>query len=350
MTWTTPGAWLSGATTVSLNNQAVGNTVFLFVENADTTIFASSVSGGGCTWQQVGSKFTGTTNARSIAMFAGTVTATGSGTATITFTGGTPTGPHAVGREYHTSLGYWVLDTSGHLDSAGTNTWASLNPAVAGELYVGYAIDTGGASAGSTSGYVYNANADGSGNGALYNLNCTSSAQAPVWGDSGEAFGLMALIREQSWKVQQSKGAASATLTVSVTLGSAVTAGSKLIAYVGAAGGATISGVSDGTNSYSQVFTGAQGAGTFAIFVLDTPAGLVGTTPTITLTTTGSANGNAILVQEISGLATGTTAAAVFDGSAASSSASGTTAGSQTVPAYSSAASGEFCVASRTRL
>lgn len=195
MTWSAVGSWLSGTSTVALNNQAVGNLILLEVENKDTTVWATSVSGGGVTWAQLGTRFTGTVNARSAVVFAGTVTATGVGNATVTFNG-SPTSNHAVAHEFHSTAGSWSLDVQGDIDSSGTNTWASLTPAGAGELYFGFAVNAGSASAGSTSGYVYSANADGSGNGALYNTACTSSAQAPVWGDSTEIFGVMVLVKE----------------------------------------------------------------------------------------------------------------------------------------------------------
>ena len=51
----------------------------------------------------------------------------------------------------------------GHIDSAGTNKWASLTPAGPGELYFGYAYDDVGAQAGSTSGFTYLTTPDGTG-------------------------------------------------------------------------------------------------------------------------------------------------------------------------------------------
>jgi len=61
------------------------------------------------------------------------------------------------------------------------------------ELYFGFAIDSGTASAGSTSGVTYRV--DNLGDGVAWAANVTG-ALAPVWADSGQLTGVMALILE----------------------------------------------------------------------------------------------------------------------------------------------------------
>ena len=128
-------------------------------------------------------------------VFAGTVTSASIATVTVSWGGATPWyfAPWQ-GQELSSTAGSSALNVQGHIDSAGTNTWASLTPAAAGELYFGYANDNGSAVAGSTSGYTYNTTAD-SGNGLAYNPACTSAAQAPVWGDSTQGIGIMVLVK-----------------------------------------------------------------------------------------------------------------------------------------------------------
>ncbi len=79
-----------------------------------------------------------------------------------------------------------------------------------------------------------------------------------------------------------------------------------------------------------------------AIFAMDTPAGDVGTKPTITATFAGGSADASILVQEISGLAAGNTTAAMLDGTAVSAGFAASASDAQ--PAYSSTISGEFLV------
>ena len=185
----------STSASVSLNNQAAGDLILVEIENPDTSVWATSISGGGATWTQLGNKFTGTTNARSAIVFAGKITTAGSQTATITFNG-TPTNIRVVGQEFSSTVGSWALDVQGNLDSSGTNTWPSLTPSAVGELYFGYCIDAGTTVVGSTSGYAYHI--DSVGNGCAFDPNCTSSAQAPIWGDSSQLFGVMLLVKELS--------------------------------------------------------------------------------------------------------------------------------------------------------
>jgi hypothetical protein len=197
-------------------NPYTGPTTFTFTPNATAAIgdlilmevindtgsgsgIASALSSTNATWAPYGAGFTGATNAGFTAqVFGGTLTSTSSATVTITWSGTAPSAHVSVdGFGFRSTVGSWAFDVGGHIDSAGTTTWASLTPSSgAGELYFGYALDGTTAVAGSTSGYVYTVDSDS--NGVAYNLNCGAGATAPVWGDSSQVFGAMVLVMEQS--------------------------------------------------------------------------------------------------------------------------------------------------------
>jgi hypothetical protein len=61
------------------------------------------------------------------------------------------------------------------------------------ELYFGFAVNSGTAAGGTTSGFSYEA--DSSGDGIAYNADVTTAA-APAWGDSGQETGVMMLVYE----------------------------------------------------------------------------------------------------------------------------------------------------------
>ena len=101
--------------------------------------------------------------------------------------------------------------------------------------------------------------------------------------------------------------------------------------------------VKDGANnSFTNIATYIPNAG-FAqyIYAIATPAGDVGTMPVLTAhTSTGSPLGMAILVQEVSGLATIPTA----DGSPGTSNGSASNGANFGPPVYSDGSSGEYLV------
>lgn len=188
----------AGPTTFTLAPAFVGDLILIEVTNNTGTGsgIATALSSSNVTWSAYGSGVTGVTNAGYTAqVFAGLVTSTSSQTVTITWTATAPTAHVGVeGYEFSSSAGAWAFDKSGDVDSAGTNTWASLTPAVAGELYFGYCLNSSTAEVGTTTGFFYKS--DSSGNGSAYNVNCAATAQAPVWADSTQVFGMMVLVKE----------------------------------------------------------------------------------------------------------------------------------------------------------
>jgi hypothetical protein len=156
----------------------------------------------------------------------------------------------------------------------------------------------------------------------------------------------MAWSHLQSANYTQAGGGSTAT-TAFAQYSSNLTSGSKLIALVsiGVAASQTINSVKD-ANSNSFTLIKDTGFGTnlrMALFALDTPAADVGTKPVITATTSGG-GGISLMIQEVSGLATGNTVAAMIDGGAA---AIGSVIGTGAVPptvSYTSTASNEYLV------
>ena len=159
----------------------------------------------------------------------------------------------------------------------------------------------------------------------------------------------MAWSRLQSASATSSEGGLSGT--VAATFGTNLTAGSKIIAAVAvnaATGGVDeVISVKDGAgNSLTELASnsGGAGGGWTELWAMDTPAGDAGTKPTITATLGAVADsyGATILIQEVSGLATGNTTA-MLDGTAGVNHGSST--GPATSGSYSSTASSEYLVA-----
>lgn len=204
----------STASTFSLTPQAVGDVIFFEVINvSNKTVSASSMSSSNATWEQVGTTVTGSTNSMTAVLFAGTVTSTSEETVTISWSGTTPATIRAAGQEFNVT-GTWSLDIQGHVDSSGTSDWASLTPSRSGDLYFGYCWNTNVAIAGNSLGYLYED--DNESNGLAFDIDCTSSAQEPVWTDANQAFGLMALIKTTTSENYDVTCSASAALVVPV--------------------------------------------------------------------------------------------------------------------------------------
>ena len=145
-----------------------------------------------------------------------------------------------------------------------------------------------------------------------------------------------------SWNVVQSAGALNFATSISVTFTTAnVSSGNKIIAYVASASSTVPTGVQDGSGNHLTLVASSVAVsptGGAWIYAMDVPAGDAGTKPTITASGLGS-NGITIIVQEVSGLAPGSTAA--IDGTAGTLTGTATSTGS---PSYSSAAANEYLV------
>ena len=152
-----------------------------------------------------------------------------------------------------------------------------------------------------------------------------------------------------AWSRVQSAGSSGfSAASFAVAYGSNVSSGTKLIA-VSSVIFTTTSSVKDGAgNSFTKIaavgFNGATGNGELSLWAIDTPAGDVGTKPTITATYAVASGGQGLVIQEVSGLAAGNTIAAMIDGTPGTNSGlSGT--GTLASPTYSSSIINEYLVA-----
>ena len=196
MAFTAVGSFVqTTTTTLAVNPTRVGNFYVAEVIAFSNTVYASSISGGNCTWTQTGSKFLGTNNAFYATVFIGKATATGAANATIAFSGSTPSFG-CVAQQFSSSIGSYAQDgLQGTLDLAvGTADSASLTPSGPGDLYFAYFYDSGTAVGGSTTGYTYDVTTGG--NGVVFNPACGSGTQIPVWGDTGIVYGVAVLLKE----------------------------------------------------------------------------------------------------------------------------------------------------------
>jgi hypothetical protein len=152
-----------------------------------------------------------------------------------------------------------------------------------------------------------------------------------------------------AWSVLQEKSNFGSSLNATVTFTTAnVSAGTKIIVWItvdaSASPQSSVTSVKDGAlNTWTLVAGPASDNSTGATFcyALDTPAGDVGTKPTITATLTSNF-GWAIIVQEVSGLLAGNTTA-MRDGTPGLANASST--GPCVPGAYSTAAANEYLMA-----
>ena len=175
----------------SVTAHAAGDVIVLHVIT-DGNAPPTGVSGGGATWQQLGTTLRGSANfGFSAAVYEGTVTAAGTATATVT-TSGTASGVRIAGQEYNPGAGQaGVLAGQANLDVAGTGTGPSITPTDSNELYSFFGFDTDTGSAGSTAGYTYQMDSHGN----PYVFDPASPAQPPVFGDSNVAFGIAVLLQ-----------------------------------------------------------------------------------------------------------------------------------------------------------
>ena len=167
---------------VGMSTVNTGDLLVCQVVSTDRTNWCTGLSGASVTWTQVTTVVQGVTENFSAVGFFGVVnTPVTNQNLTPSWQLGTAPTFHTRIREFTVSTGQWFLDTFGSIDSAGTASWASLTPAAAGELYWGWAGNSGTASPGTTSGFTYELDLDG--DGAAFNPACGSGAVQAVWAD-----------------------------------------------------------------------------------------------------------------------------------------------------------------------
>jgi hypothetical protein len=347
----------TGATTLAHTNNAVGNVLILGTKVTSTTITVSTVTGGGATnWVKIaGSNNDGS---RSQELWMGTVTTTGAQTITLTFSASVAAIAVDLGaQEFSSSLGtaaIWMAETSSFLNNGAstTVTWPTLAPHVrASELYVGQArIPSAGTLSGLTAGFT--SQVDANGNPFIYGLDVTASV-SPTQTDSSSAANatLAVLITDAGWLVLQSNLGALDPGVISQTYLSNVSSGTKLIAYITCGGGNNpeVTAIKDGAlNAMTKlvsVFNNAdQASGELSIWAMDTPAGDVGTKPTLTATATGGNQSYGLVIQEVAGLLPGNTTAMLDGGAFVTKTGTIAANGSLTANAYSSTTANEFLV------
>jgi hypothetical protein len=154
--------WDANATnSLTISPSAVGDEIILTTQIPTSGVTVSSISGGGVSsWTKaVVSNGNGTVNR--VEMWIGTVTATGSSTITVTYSG-SPGSEEITATEF-TAAGVnasttWGLDSTGsQINSASTVvTFPNLNSISSDELYFGYGqVQNPPATAGTTSGFNY---------------------------------------------------------------------------------------------------------------------------------------------------------------------------------------------------
>jgi len=199
MTFTAVGSPFAG-TSSSLTVSPVNTGDLILVEiicESTSIVYCDGISGGNCTWEQVTPSFGGTYSPCCAVVWAGTSYATGSSTATLSFTATLPGNLRIAGQEFSSTVGTWHLDVSGNLDSGATAFFPALTPAAPGELYFCFCYFGISYAAGSTPGYTYFI--DPESNGLAFNPDCTSATQQPVWGTgSGSDLGIAVLMSDET--------------------------------------------------------------------------------------------------------------------------------------------------------
>lgn len=152
-----------------------------------------------------------------------------------------------------------------------------------------------------------------------------------------------------AWSVLQSTSVAAngtGALSQAVAYTSNVSSGTKLIAVVSVSAAITsggFTGIQDGSgNQMTRVaFIEASSGGSecLVVYAMDTPAGDVGTKPTLTASWTTTTADASMLIMEVSGLLVGNTSA-MWDGTPATTEVLATASTSQ--PSYSSTLANEF--------
>jgi hypothetical protein len=183
------------ATTFSLTPAAVGDFILVEVVSETEADYATALSSSNVTWSVLVAHTVLSANAVVATVFLGHVTSASAATVTVTVAAGSPA-LRISGQEFSTTAGFAAvtLDTSGTVNAA-TTLSPSLTPSHgSGELYFYYGFNATTATAGSTSGYTYDIDANG--NGMCFDAACTSAAQQPAWGASDTISGIAVLLYE----------------------------------------------------------------------------------------------------------------------------------------------------------
>lgn len=192
-----------GATTANTNwpitPHAVGNFILLGVlagfTVGSTASWATALSATNITWSVLVGHTAFSASAGEETLFIGKVTSTSSANTSITFNTGTPV-VRTAWQEFSNTAGNSAVttDVTGTVDGASGSNFPSVTPTRAGDLYWSFCWDTNTFAAGSTSGYTYQADANG--NGMAYNLSCANANQTPNTGTADGLSGIAVMLYE----------------------------------------------------------------------------------------------------------------------------------------------------------
>jgi hypothetical protein len=151
----------TAVTTLNVGAPATGHTLVLVVRASTTAVTATAVSGGlVSTWSNA-TGFTDALTGSRIDIFYGTVTGSGSATATVTFSGSVAgVSTEICTQEFASSVPNtaWLIGAAGAKNNGtGTTlTLPTLTAGISGQLYFGYAFVANNSIAGATPGFTYN--------------------------------------------------------------------------------------------------------------------------------------------------------------------------------------------------
>ena len=209
MTWTavspSPAGFLNNANpaTAAITTHATGNLIVCInTMHEDAGVFPNSMSSSRVTWVKIpgtdvqdATQLAGPGPTWSGNLWFGTVNSAGTDTVTFGYTSTVPAHTNCVMQEFTSSVGSWHMDTWTTLNSTGTSNWPSLTAAGSGEIYLGFAWNSGGASGGPSAPWVVVDNSDSSSNAMAYNTAYVSGT-VPTFTDTGSVYGMFLLVAE----------------------------------------------------------------------------------------------------------------------------------------------------------
>jgi hypothetical protein len=179
----------------TLTPKQAGDFILLWVTSETSADFATAISNSGnVTWSVLVAHTAFPNNAVVQTVFFGVVNSTAGQAQTITFNTGSPV-IRVAWQEFFAAAGTGslALDASGTTDTLASGTMPPVTPTRTGDLYAGYVFDNGTGSAGSTSGYTYQLDANT--NQYAYRLSVPgTSTQTPNIGDANGTSGIGVLI------------------------------------------------------------------------------------------------------------------------------------------------------------